>query len=172
MTTRSSGIKKKQGPTLHLCQNLNFHLKLKTLWVPARPFFSPLLTPIYLVLISVYPILCPLFHFVLFCQLCSVSKTSDLNLIKVFRCPALLVTPWTIALQGPLSTGFSRQECWSALLFPCPRDLPHPRIESKSRKNSYVLKSLLTILHSILKHFISSFCPHPSILGLLLWLSW
>ena len=30
----------------------------------------------------------------------------------------LFVTPWTIARQAPLSTGFSRQEYWSGL--PCP----------------------------------------------------
>ena len=30
----------------------------------------------------------------------------------------LFVTPWTVALQAPLSMGFSRQEYWSGL--PCP----------------------------------------------------
>ena len=29
---------------------------------------------------------------------------------------------------GPLSTGFSRQECWSGLPFPSPGDLSNPRI--------------------------------------------
>ena len=33
-------------------------------------------------------------------------------------------TPWTVAHQAPLSTGFSRQEYWSGLLFPPPEDLP------------------------------------------------
>ena len=32
-------------------------------------------------------------------------------------CPTL-VTPWTVAHQAPLSTGFSRQEYWSGLSFP------------------------------------------------------
>ena len=32
--------------------------------------------------------------------------------------------PWAVALQAPLSMGFSRQECWSGLLCPPPRDLP------------------------------------------------
>ena len=27
-------------------------------------------------------------------------------------------TPWTVALQAPLSMGFSRQEYWSGLPFP------------------------------------------------------
>ena len=29
---------------------------------------------------------------------------------------------WTVAHQGPLSMGFSRQEYWSRLLFPTPGD--------------------------------------------------
>ena len=33
-------------------------------------------------------------------------------------------TPWTAARQAPLSTGFSRQESWSGLLFPSPGGLP------------------------------------------------
>ena len=34
------------------------------------------------------------------------------------------VTPWTEALQSPLSMGFPRQEHWSGLTFPSPGDLP------------------------------------------------
>ena len=41
-------------------------------------------------------------------------------------------TPWTVALQAPLSMGFSRQEYWSGLPFPSPGDLPHPGIEPVS----------------------------------------
>ena len=41
-------------------------------------------------------------------------------------------TPWTIARQAPLSMEFSRQECWSGLPFPPPRDLPNPEIEPRS----------------------------------------
>ena len=36
-------------------------------------------------------------------------------------CPAL-VTPWTVALQAPLSMGFPRQEYWSGLPFPSPEE--------------------------------------------------
>ena len=43
-----------------------------------------------------------------------------------------LVTPWTVAHQAPLSTGFSRQEYWSGLPFLSPEDLPDPRIEPMS----------------------------------------
>ena len=39
-------------------------------------------------------------------------------------CPTF-ATPWTIALQVPLSVGFSRQEYWSGLAFPSPGDLPN-----------------------------------------------
>ena len=44
----------------------------------------------------------------------------------------LFATPWTVADQVPLSMGFSRQEYWSGLPFPSPRDLPHPGIEPGS----------------------------------------
>ena len=43
-----------------------------------------------------------------------------------------LVTAWTIACQAPLSMGFPRQEYWSLLPFPSPRDLPDPGIEPAS----------------------------------------
>jgi len=46
-------------------------------------------------------------------------------------CP-ILVTPWTIACQSPLSMGFSRQEYWSGLPFPSPENLPNPGIEPRS----------------------------------------
>ena len=46
-------------------------------------------------------------------------------------CPTL-ATPWTVAHQAPLSMGFSRQEYWSGLLFPSPRDIPDPEIEPRS----------------------------------------
>ena len=39
-------------------------------------------------------------------------------------CVQLLVTPWTVAHQVPLSMEFSRQECWSELPFPSPGIFP------------------------------------------------
>ena len=42
------------------------------------------------------------------------------------------MTPWTVALQAPLSMEFSRQEYWSGLPFPSPGDLQDPGIESRS----------------------------------------
>ena len=41
----------------------------------------------------------------------------------------LFATPRTVACQAPLSMRFSRQEYWSGLPFPPPRDLPHSGIE-------------------------------------------
>ena len=42
------------------------------------------------------------------------------------------VTPWTVALQAPLSVGFSRQEYWSGLPFLFPGDLPDLGVEPAS----------------------------------------
>ena len=50
----------------------------------------------------------------------SVVCNSLLTLSRV----RLFVTPCTVAYQAPPSMGFSRQECWSGLPFPCPGDLP------------------------------------------------
>ena len=61
-------------------------------------------------------------------------------------------TPWTLALQAPLSMGFSRQEYWSGLPFPSPGDLPDPGIEPTApalQADSFLLSYqgiLLTIL--------------------------
>ena len=43
----------------------------------------------------------------------------------------LLAISWTVAHQAPLPMGFSRQEYWSGLPFPSPRDLPDPGIEPR-----------------------------------------
>ena len=46
------------------------------------------------------------------------------------------MTLWTVALQAPLSMGFSRHEHWSKLPFPSPGDLPDPEIELASLMSS------------------------------------
>ena len=46
-------------------------------------------------------------------------------------CPTLAIS-WTVACQAPLSVGFSRQEYWSGLPFPSPRDLLGPGIQPVS----------------------------------------
>ena len=53
-------------------------------------------------------------------------KVKSLSRVRLFA------TPWTAAYQGPLSTGFSRQEYWSGLPFPSPGDLPNPGIKPRS----------------------------------------
>ena len=44
----------------------------------------------------------------------------------------LFTTQWTVAYQAPPSMGFSRQEYWSGLPFPSPKDLPNPGIKPRS----------------------------------------
>ena len=51
---------------------------------------------------------------------------------RTFSRVQLFVTPWTVAHQGPLFMGFSRQEYWSGLSFPPPGDLPNPGIKPAS----------------------------------------
>ena len=52
-----------------------------------------------------------------------------------FSCVWLFAIPQTVAHQAPLSMGFSRQEYWSGLPFPSPRNLPDPGIEHVSLKS-------------------------------------
>ena len=52
--------------------------------------------------------------------------------VQSLSCVQLFVTLWTVACQAPLSMGFSRQEDWTWLPFPSPRDLADPRIEPGS----------------------------------------
>ena len=44
----------------------------------------------------------------------------------------IFATPWTVALQAPLSMGSPRQEYLRGLPFPPPGDLPNPGIEPRS----------------------------------------
>ena len=52
----------------------------------------------------------------------------SLQFSRVWLCATL----WTVARQAPLSIGFSRQDYWSVLPYPTPRDLLDPGIESTS----------------------------------------
>ena len=56
----------------------------------------------------------------------------SISCISVFSDLQLFVTPWTVALQAPLSMGFSRQECWNGSSFPSPENLPKPGIKPTS----------------------------------------
>ena len=44
----------------------------------------------------------------------------------------LFVTLWTLALQAPPSTEFSKEEYWDGFPFPSPEDLPYPGIKPRS----------------------------------------
>ena len=70
--------------------------------------------------------------------------------VKSLSCVRLFVTPWTVAHQAPPSMEFSRQEYWSGLPFPSPRDLPNPETEpvSLSLLHWQVHSSLLSQLES------------------------
>ena len=53
-------------------------------------------------------------------------------LLSSFSRVQLLVIPWTMAHQAPLSMDFSWQEYWSGLPFPSSGDLPNPGMEPAS----------------------------------------
>ena len=53
-------------------------------------------------------------------------------MLSHFSCVRLFVTLWTMALQAPLSMGFSRQEYRSGLPRPPPGDLSNPGIKPTS----------------------------------------
>ena len=53
-------------------------------------------------------------------------KVKSLSLVRFFS------TPQTAAYHASPSMGFSRQEYWSGLPLPSPRDLPNPGIEPRS----------------------------------------
>ena len=54
---------------------------------------------------------------------------SSACVLSCFRPIRLFETPWTLACQTPLSTGFSRQKYWSGLSCLPPGDLPGPGIK-------------------------------------------
>ena len=56
----------------------------------------------------------------------------QLTVCLVAKSSLTFATPWTIACQAPLSTGFLGQEYWSVLSFPSPGDLSDPGIKSVS----------------------------------------
>ena len=62
----------------------------------------------------------PSFTWILVRAVCAKSLQSCLMLCDPVDC------------QGPLSKGFSRQESWSGLSFPPPRDIPNPGMQFSS----------------------------------------
>ena len=76
------------------------------------------------------------------------------SMLSRFSCVRLFATPWTVALQAPLSTGLSRQENWSGLPCPPPGDLPNPGIEPGSLMSPASASRFLTssMTYQLLTH--------------------
>ena len=68
-----------------------------------------------------------------------------------------LATPWTVALQAPLSMGFSRQEYWSGLHVLPLGDLPGSGIEHWSP----ALQAEITLIKSYHSTVLKSGIPLP-----------
>ena len=62
----------------------------------------------------------------------SLTLILKVKVLVAQLCPTLCNPMNCIACQAPLSMEFSRQEYWSGLPFPSPRDLPNPGIEPRS----------------------------------------
>ena len=73
------------------------------------------------------------------------TRTCVCMLAKLLHCVRFFVTLWTITHQAPLSVGFSRQQYWSGLPFPSPRDLPDPGMETKSLVSPWLAGRFFTI---------------------------
>ena len=76
--------------------------------------------------------------------LCNTWDLSSLCACGHISCVRLFVMLWTVALQTPLSMGFSRQEYWSGLPFPSPEDLPDPGIKPVSLKSCALVGGFFT----------------------------
>ena len=59
----------------------------------------------------------------------SFNSFLEVEVLVAEWCLTLLQLCGLVALQAPLSMGFSRQEYWCGLPFPSPGDLPNPGIE-------------------------------------------
>ena len=72
--------------------------------------------------------------------------------VSVTQLGLTLCDSWTIALQAPLSMGFSRQESWSGLPCPSPGDLPYPGIYQHKFVEFWVILSekLRSLVSSLL----------------------
>ena len=68
------------------------------------------------------------------------GKSTQKVKVKSLSCVRLFVTRWTVAYQAPLSLGFSRQEHWSGLPFPSPKQ--ESEIESEVAQLCLTLKEI------------------------------
>ena len=70
----------------------------------------------------------------------------------------LFATPWTVAHQASLSTGFFRQEYCSGLPFSAPGDLPDPGIKPTSAASYALTGRLFTTSASCTRYKCSAEC--------------
>ena len=68
-------------------------------------------------------------------QLSLVGKEGCACVLSRFSPIRLFATPWTVALQAPLSMRFSRQEILEWVAMPPPGYLPNPGNEGEERAN-------------------------------------
>ena len=91
-------------------------------------------------------------------KLTVVITTHIATCVCIFSCFShvrLFAIPWAIALQSPLSMGFSRQVDWSGLPFPSPGDFPDPGMEPMSPASPALQADSLLLNHwgsPILQH--------------------
>ena len=69
----------------------------------------------------------------------------------------LFLTPWTVALQAPLSMGFPRQEHWSRLPFP-PPGLKSILPDKIQRKKMGVASKIIVIIY--FSNYCRCLCAH------------
>ena len=81
------------------------------------------------------------------------QKKEELCVLSHFSRVRLLVTPWTVAHQAPLSMGFSRQEYWSGLPCPPPQISDRPEFSSTTKWLSFSPKRT-TEMCSISDHLV------------------
>ena len=87
-------------------------------------------------------------------------------LLSHFSRVRLCVTPKTAAHQAPPSLGFSRQEHWSGLPFPSPRDLPNPGIKLTSLVSNELAGGFLTTRATWEAFYISKPIHHLKVIEL------
>ena len=78
--------------------------------------------------------------------------------LSCYSCVQLFATLWMVSFHAPLSVGFPRQECWSRLPCPPPKNLPDPGIEPESP--TVQADSLPS--EPLSPHFWTSLQPSPS----------
>ena len=87
------------------------------------------------------------------------------SMLSHFSHVQLFVTPWIVAHEAPLSTGFSRQEYWNGLPFPSPGDLPNAGIEPTPSEAPALQAGSLPLNHQISPFGLFGFLSHIKTMG-------